>query len=203
MTMIEKLHDFKYIVVIVMIAIVILISFFVLFPNEKPDTKESSAPVLDIGCSHVVWAGESINLRAIMTNIAGNITYQWWIDGIFQGDRRQMTTTFPEGPHNIHVEATYETLTLKNDINITAVSSATGISVRPVPSKSYGTWRFQSYLNNEPANIAGIQVSLNGQLTETSKSCSPVSIIGFKAGNYTWSAQYHGKIVGNGTINVP
>lgn len=192
-----------YVSAIVMIAIVIVISFFVFFPKEKPDTKESSTPVLNIGCSRVVWAGEPIDLHAAMTSIAGNASYQWWINGVFQSDGGQMTTTFPEGLHNIHVEAHYETLTLENDIIITAISSTSGISIKPVPSESYGAWRFQSYLNSETVNMPGIQVSLNGQLAGTSKSCSPVSTIGFRAGSYTWSAQYHGKTVGNGTFNVP
>lgn len=199
----KRLYDIIYVTAIVLVAIVILISPFLLFPIENSNIKESSTPVLDIGCSRIVWTGETIDLRAAMTNTAGVITYQWWIDGTLQGEEGQMTTTFPEGLHTIHVEANSGTLTLENNITITAVSSATGISVEPVPSKSYGIWRFQAYLDNEPVNVAGIQVSLEDHLVETSKECSPAIIIGIREGSYTWSAQYHGQIVSNGTINVP
>ena len=103
---------------------------------------KSSGAVLDIGCNRLVWAGETTRLNAVMTNTAGGITYRWWIDGTLQGEEGQMNTTFPEGSHIIHVEANSGTLTLENNITITAVSSATGISVKPIPSKSYGIWRF-------------------------------------------------------------
>ncbi len=199
----EKQHDIIYVTAIVLVAVIILISPFLLFPIENSNTKESSTPGLDIGCSRIVWAGETTSLSATMSNMAGGVTYQWWIDDTLQGEGRQITTTFSEGLHTVHVAANSGTITLENDITITAVSSATGITVNPAPSESYGMWRFQSYLDNEPANVPGIQVSLNGQLVETSKECSPVSIIGFREGTYTWSAQYHSQIVGSGTINVP
>jgi hypothetical protein len=203
MNMNEKLYNIIYVTAIVLIVIVIVILPFLLFPIENSNINESSTPVLEIGCNRLVWAGETTRLNAVMTNMAGGITYRWWIDGTLQGEEGQMNTTFPEGSHIIHVKANSGTLTLENNITITAVSSTTGISVKPIPSKSYGIWRFQAYLDNEPFNVAGIQVSLEGQSVETSKECSPVSIIGIRAGNYTWSAQYHGQTVGSGIINVP
>ncbi|MDF1556750.1 MAG: hypothetical protein P1P80_01005 [ANME-2 cluster archaeon] len=200
----ETLHDIIYVTAIVLAAIVVLLSPYYLFPFEDPnDIAASNTLVLDIGCSRVVWVDETTSLSAAVSNMAGAVTYQWWIDGKHWGEGNTLTTTFSKGLHTIHAEANNGEQTLQKNITIRSVGSVEGISVDPIPSESYGMWRFQAYLDGDPTNIPGIQVSFNNQLADSSRPCSPANIIGVRAGSYTWVAKYHDQIVGSGTIEVP
>lgn len=196
---------------IIILLIIIIISSFLIFNyynNQKIHSATGSIlkePQLNIGCSHVVWVDENETLTAHVNNMIGNISYSWWIDGINNNDTtvHELTKSFTQGAHSIKVTASNDTIKLEKEITITGISSAKDISVKPSPSSTFSTWKFQAGCCGTPANVQGIQIILNENPVGTSQMCTPVTINGMSAGNYTWSAQYHQQTVGNGIFEVP
>jgi len=200
----------KVYLIIIILIITIISSFLILnyFNNQKIHSTTGSIPrepQLNIGCSHVVWVDENETLTAHVSNMIGNISYSWWIDDINNNDTtvHELTKSFTQGAHSIKVTASNDTIKLEKEITITGISSAKDISVKPIPSSTFSTWKFQADCCGTPANVPGIQITLNENPVGTSQMCTPVTISGMSAGNYTWSAQYHQQTVGNGIFEVP
>jgi hypothetical protein len=201
----KKVYTIMILLILTIISFLLIFNYFNNQENHSTTGSPPKEPQLNIGCSRVVWIDENETLTAHVSNMNGTTSYSWWIDGINNNDTtvHELTKSFPQGAHSIRVTASNDTITLEKEITITGISSAKDISVKPVPSSTLGTWKFQASCCGTSANVQGIQITLNEKPAGTSQKCTPVTINGMRAGNYTWSAQYHDQIIGNGTIEVP
>lgn len=186
-------------------ALLFSISYCIIFPSGNLDIDAGTyrPPQLHIGCNHIVWEEENTMLRGHVNNFVGKIRYSWWIDSKNESNGPESNFVFSEGVHTIRAEASNESFMLEKEITITAISSTQGITVEPQPSEYYGTWKFQTYLNDVPANVPGTLIMFDDNIIGISEQCKLVSLTGATSGTHIWSAQYHGQNVSSDIIEVP